>query len=134
MFVVDASMTLAWCFDDEANGLADAILPRLTAEGGVAPAHWPLEVANGLRSAAASGRIDERSLRRAHEIVATLPIDLRPVDTPTALRLTELALRLGLTVYDAAYLDLAGVLGVGLATLDERLAAACRTVGVPLVD
>lgn len=133
MFVVDASITLAWCFDDEPSRPAEAILPRLTTEGGVVPAHWPLEVANALRSAAASGRIDPRSLRRANEIVATLPIEVRPVEIPTALSHIDLALQHGLTVYDAAYLDLAGVLGLGLATLDERLAAACRTVGVPLI-
>ena len=63
-----------------------------------------------------------------------LPVEIRPVEVSTAITLLEDAGRLSLTVYDAVYLDLARVLGLGVATLDERLAAACRTVGVPLVE
>jgi hypothetical protein len=56
MFVIDASVALAWCFDDEASRAADAVLERLENEAAVAPAHWPLEVANapGRPSAAAA--------------------------------------------------------------------------------
>ena len=133
MFVVDASITLAWCFDDETSERADAILPRLIEEGGIAPAHWPIEVANALRSAAQSGRADDRTLRRADEIVRELPIEVRPVEVSTALGLIRPALEHHLTVYDEAYLDLADSLGLAVATLDERLASACRNVGVPLI-
>ena len=134
MFVVDASITLAWCFEDESNEAMESILDRLVAEGGAAPAHWAMEVANGLRFAANSGRVDLESVERARDIVRQLPVEIRPVETTTALSLIEPARRHDLTVYDAAYLGLAEALGLGLATLDERLAAACRTVGVPLVD
>jgi predicted nucleic acid-binding protein len=133
MFVVDASVTLTWCFEDEATDPTEAMLTRLLEEGGIVPAHWPLEVANSLRSAALSDRVDERSLQRAHEIVRQLPVEVRPVETSTALGLVGSALRHRLTVYDEAYLGLAETLGLGLATLDQRLAAACRTVGVPLI-
>lgn len=133
MFVVDASITLAWCFDDEATRASENVLDRLALEGGIAPAHWPLEVANGLRFAASSGRVDEPSIMRAREIVRQLPVEIRPVETPTALSLIEPARQHDLTVYDAAYLGLAEALGLGVATLDQRLAAACRTVGVPLI-
>ena len=51
MFVVDASVILAWCLLDEASLIADRVIDRLLTEGGIAPAHWPLEVANGLRMA-----------------------------------------------------------------------------------
>lgn len=134
MFVVDASIALAWCFEDESTAETESILERLAVEGGAAPAHWPLEVANGLRSAASSGRVDADTIERARDIVRQLPIEIRPVETPTALSLIEPARRHDLTVYDAAYLGLAEALGVGIATLDQRLAAACRTVGVPLVE
>ena len=46
----------------------------------------------------------------------------------------DLARTHNLTAYDAAYLDLARSRGLGLATVDQRLAAACRTVGVPLIE
>jgi predicted nucleic acid-binding protein len=134
MFVVDASITLAWCFEDESTSTTEAMLDRLVGEGGVAPAHWAMEVANGLRFAASSGRVDDASVGRARDIVRQLPVEIRPVETTTALFLIEPARRHDLTVYDAAYLGLAEVLGLGIATLDQRLAAACRTVGVPLID
>ena len=58
MFVIDASVTLAWCFEDEASGDADAVLDRLDREAALAPAHWPLEVANALRTAERRGRLN----------------------------------------------------------------------------
>jgi predicted nucleic acid-binding protein len=134
VFIVDASMTLAWCFDDEATNRSEGILDRLALEGGIAPAHWPLEVANALRFAWSSGRVDVEAIGRARDIVRQLPIEVRPVETGTALHLVESAREHDLTVYDAAYLGLAEALGLAVATLDQRLAAACRTVGVPLVD
>jgi predicted nucleic acid-binding protein len=133
VFVVDASITLAWCFDDEATSASETILDRLALEGGIAPAHWPLEVANGLRFAWSSGRVDDDAIGRARDIVRQLPIEVRPVETSTSLYLVETAREHDLTVYDAAYLGIAEALGFGIATLDERLAAACRTVGVPLI-
>jgi predicted nucleic acid-binding protein len=70
---------------------------------------------------------------KAREIVRQLPVEVRPVETSTAMHLIEPAREHDLTVYDAAYLGIAEALGLGIATLDERLAAACRTVGVPLI-
>jgi predicted nucleic acid-binding protein len=133
MFVVDASIALAWCFEDESTSATDIVLHRLIIEGGIAPAHWPLELANALRFAAGSGRVDEQAIARARSIVMELPVDVLPVETSTALGLIEPARSHDLTVYDAAYLELADIRGLGLATLDKRLAAACRTVGVALV-
>jgi len=134
VFVVDASITLAWCFEDESTSRTESVMERLVREGGIAPAHWAMEVANGLRFAASSGRVDDASIMRAREIVRQIPVEVRPVETSTALFLIEPAREHDLTVYDAAYLGLAQALGLGVATLDQRLAAACRTVGVPLID
>jgi len=133
MFVVDASITLAWCFEDAMTTATEAVLERLVLEGGIAPAHWPLEVANGLRFAWSSGRVTDDTIGRARDIVRQLPVEVRPVETSTALHLVEPARHHDLTVYDAAYLGIGESLGLGIATLDERLAAACRTVGVPLI-
>jgi predicted nucleic acid-binding protein len=133
MFVVDASITLAWCFEDELKPGTDDVLHRLLLEGGIAPAHWPLEIANALRFAASSGRVDSAAIGRARSIVSDLPIDVLPVQTSTALGLIEPAQRHDLTVYDAAYMQLADIRGLGLATLDQRLAAACRSAGVSVI-
>ena len=134
MFVVDGSIALAWCLDDETSPTADEVLHRLLIEGGIAPAHWPLEVANAFRSAQRRGRLDDGAVARARSIVLDLPVDVRPVETSTALGLIETAHRHDLSVYDAAYIELASVRGLGLATLDARLSEACRSAGVALID
>ncbi len=66
MFVVDASMTLAWCFDDETTETTDSALRRLLLEGAIAPAHWPLEVANGLRYGEKRSRLNRSKLSIAN--------------------------------------------------------------------
>jgi predicted nucleic acid-binding protein len=133
MFVVDTSVILAWCLDDESSDLADAVVDRLMVEGGIVPAHWPLEVANALRSAERRGRLDEEALHDLRPRLHVLPVEVLPVELTTALGVIETARRHDLSVYDAAYLDLADIRGVGLATVDARLAAACRLAGVPLI-
>lgn len=133
MFVIDASIVLAWCLDDEKSELADSAIERLLAEGGVAPAHWPLEVTNGLRTAERRGRIDEPALRRLGPRLTQLPVDIAPVELSTALGVIEPARTHDLSVYDAAYLDLAEFRGLGLATVDARLAEACRVAGIALI-
>jgi predicted nucleic acid-binding protein len=62
-----------------------------------------------------------------------LPIEVLPVETSTALGLIDVAQSLDLSVYDPAYLELARVRGLGLATLDARLVAACSKRGVDLI-
>ena len=133
MFVVDASIALAWCFDDETTEATDIVLRRLLLEGAIAPAHWPLEVANGLRYGEKRGRLNRSKLSIAQSLLGDLLVDLVPVDVGTALRAGEVARRHDLSVYDAAYLDLAASRGLGLATLDSRLSTACRKARVPLV-
>jgi len=134
MFVIDASVTLAWCFADEANDAADAVLGRLDGEPAVAPAHWPLEVANALRSAERRGRLDAADLPRLRALLASLPVEIAPVELATAVfGVLETARSHDLTAYDAAYLDLAATRGLPLATADARLRAACARAGVEVL-
>ena len=134
MFVVDASVTLTWCFEDETTEASHALLRRLFAEGGLAPGHWPLEVSNGLLTAERRDRLAEGKLASARTVLAALPVSVVALDLGDALATLDAARTLELTAYDAAYLELARSRGLGLATLDQRLIAACRTVGVPLID
>jgi predicted nucleic acid-binding protein len=111
------------------------LLERIAACNAVVPAHWILEVTNGLLLAARRGR-----LRRPDEDIEILErlgaLSIR-VDPDTAAhgwRETPfLARRLGLTTYDAAYLELAIRLDAPLATLDSGLAHAASLAGVGLV-
>lgn len=133
MFVVDASVTLAWCFEDETTDATQAVLRRLFTEGGVAPGHWPIEVANALWTAERRGRLADGRLDQAHIVLRRLPVDIAALDLESALTARDLARTNDLSAYDAAYLELARSRGLALATVDQRLAIACRSVGVPLI-
>jgi len=134
VFVVDASVALAWCFADEASPAADAALERFEREEAIAPAIWPLEVANGLRTAERRGRLDLADVPQVRALLLALPVQVEPGALTEALgEITEAARRLDLTAYDAAYLQLAARRGVPLATVDGRLRRAATVAGVALV-
>ena len=135
-FVVDASITLSWCFESETSARTDGVLGLLEHTRAVAPAVWVLEVANGLRSAERRGRIDLAELSSLTNVLLALPIDLDRVITleEATGRVLTLARSFELTVYDAAYLDVSLRLGLRLATADDRLTRAALAAGVGLVD
>jgi predicted nucleic acid-binding protein len=69
----------------------------------------------------------------AESLLTDLMVDVLPVDIPATLRDLQLARRHDLTVYDAAYLDLAMTRGLGLATIDADLITACRRENVRII-
>ena len=134
MFIVDASVTLAWCFSDETSAVADLALDRLEHDEAIAPGIWPLEVANGLRTAERRGRLALADLARVRDLLLSLPVQVEGVELRAALgEVTEIARSLELTAYDAAYLALAARRGLALATVDDRLRRASVAAGVALV-
>ena len=134
MFVVDASVALAWCFADEASEVADGVLDRLVSDHALAPAIWPLEIANALRTAEKRGRLQPADVAQIRELLVSLPVTVEMVDLEDAVGgILDLARRLELTAYDAAYLELAARRSLALATVDDQLRAACAQSGVDLV-
>ena len=135
-FVIDASATLPWRFEDEATPWTEALLDRVQGGEEVrVPAHWPLEVANTLLMARRRGRVTANQISEFIEDLGGLPIRIEPpsdpAQWPTILSLAE---RHRLTVYDAAYLELVQRTGLPLATLDGDLRKAAQAEGVPLVE
>lgn len=134
-FVVDASVALAWHFEDEASEYADRILERLRDDRAAVPPVWALEVANALVVAERRGRLSPARVARAVELFSELPISVYDLSVSPALdAVRALARAHGLSAYDAAYLELAIREGLPLATQDRALRAAAETVGVPLVQ
>jgi predicted nucleic acid-binding protein len=132
--VIDGSVILGFLLPDERGALALKVLAYL--EGGGAafvPQHWWLEVANGLLIAERRKRVSRADASRSLELVGSLPV---ATDDGTASRAggetMALARQHKLSVYDAAYLDLAITTGSGLATADRALAQAATDSGVPL--
>jgi predicted nucleic acid-binding protein len=131
-FVLDASVALAWHFDDEVSPYAEAILDRLQYDSARVPSIWPLEVANGLILAECRGRIAQGRLVRGLQLTRGLQIEVLEVSLEEAVGVvTELAQAHRLTAYDASYLHVAMLQDLPIATQDTDLLAAAKRVGLP---
>ena len=134
-FVVDASVVLTWCFPDENSAFAEQV-SRMFAQGdtAVAPSFWPHEVLNALLVGEKRRRISNPQAKAFLTDLVRLPVELRSLPSRDVFdRIEELSRQYGLTAYDAAYLHLAEVSALPLASLDEDLIKACKLAGVPLV-
>jgi predicted nucleic acid-binding protein len=130
-FVADASIALAWAFD-EVHPNAVAARERLRIDEAVVPSLWWFEVRNGLVIGERRGRLTEQHTARFLRDIARLPIKVD--QAPDETMLLALARRHRLSAYDAAYLELARREGQTLATLDRALFDAARAEGIRLVS
>ena len=133
-FVLDCSMTMAWCFEDEEIPSAESILDSLmTSSRAFTPSIWTFEVANVLLVAERRKRITRLDTVRYISLLQRLPIE---IERESLLRTVRDVLTLGreqdLSAYDAAYLELALRKGVPLATLDKKLRQAAKRLHIPL--
>ncbi len=132
--VVDASVALAWCFEDEASPATDAVLDQVKDEGAIVPSLWHLELGNILLLAERRGRTIQGGIVTRLELMGQLPIAIDAETTGRAWReILTLARAERLTTYDAAYLELAVRRSLPLATKDEALLGAARRIGVAVV-
>lgn len=133
-FVVDNSIVMAWCFEDEASEYADIVLESLEEGEAVVPAIWPLEVGNVLLVAERKRRLGKADVVRFLKLVNSLPLVVEQ-ETPERMLtdIVALARDLGLSTYDASYLDLAMRSGLPIATQDKLLMKAAKKCGVQRV-
>lgn len=134
-FVLDCSVTMSWCFEDEKSTEGDCILDSLMEEEqeGIVPSLWRLEVINVLRVAERRERLVTAQSLLFLDFLLELPIiiDETPQDFKDILLLSK---TYELSSYDAAYLDLAIRLQIPLATLDKNLKIAASKACVPLMS
>lgn len=132
--VLDCSVAVSWCFEDEASPETDSILERVRDEGALVPALWHLELGNVLIQAERRKRLTAAETANRLELIADLPI-VTDEETPyRALReVLTLARASGLSTYDAAYLELAMRRGRALATKEQALVTAAGRAGVTAI-
>ena len=119
--VVDASAIAALLFGEESG---PEIAARLKGKALFAPTLLRYEIASvGLKKPVERPDLDPL-LTKALSLF--LSLDIREVQVPPT-GLPDLARKMGLTTYDAAYLWLAQTLSSGLVSLDTRLSAAAET-------
>jgi predicted nucleic acid-binding protein len=132
--VIDASVTLAWLLQDEHTPQSDRFFGQVAESGAIVPTLWRLEVANGLQWSVRRERINRKYRDASLASLKALPIE---VDSETDAQAWEntlqLAERYELTLYDAAYLELALRRQLALATRDHKLADAARAASVVVV-
>jgi predicted nucleic acid-binding protein len=132
--VIDASLTLSWYFADEITPAAEAVLDHVAEAGAVVPGLWRIEVANAFQSALRRNRISATYHDASLGELVELPIAIDPdTDAHVWTETLRLAVRFGLTMYDATYLELAQRRNLPLATLDKELQEAASALDVTLL-
>ncbi len=133
-FVLDCSIAMAWCFEDEATEFTDSLLESLAQATAKVPSIWFLEVANVLAISERRGRTNQAKITKFLQLLRSLPIivDVKTEEKAFTDVLT-LARTHKLTSYDAAYLELALREGLPLATLDEGLKRVALNIGVTIL-
>ncbi len=134
-FVVDNSVVMSWCFKDETNKYADAILHKLSEARAVVPSIWPLEVVNVLLVAERRKRLSEADSTRFITLLTQLPIIVEQERPENMMKeLLTFARANNLSSYDASYLDLAMKRGYPIATSDNKLIQAARRIDVQILS
>jgi predicted nucleic acid-binding protein len=130
-FVLDASVVTSWALSHEDEPAATAALMRAKDDSCAVPALWRFEIRNALLMAERRKRLNSAETDKFLSDIADLHID--EDFSPDEAELLRLARSHKLTVYDAAYLELARRKSIPLATLDRVLARAARTEKVSVV-
>ena len=128
-FVLDASIAATWAFADESHPQADLAFLRIRSETAFVPSLWWYE----LRNVLVAGERKSRILPRDSDLFLRRLSPLR-IETDQAIEeaaVMTLSRTRGLTVYDAAYLELAARRQLPLATLDRKLRNAAKAEGIP---
>jgi predicted nucleic acid-binding protein len=129
--VLDSSVVGCWCFPDEISSIADAAMLEVAADEAVVPAIWWFEVRNLLLTGERVGRMD--SIGTAGFLADLEALSIRIDRAPESDVVLALARTHRLTIYDAAYLELASRIDAPLATLDRQLARAATVASVRLL-
>ena len=131
---LDASMAIAWLFDDERTENAERVLRRVGDAGAWIPSIWRLEVANTLRNCIRRKRCDEQFAEASLAKLGDLPIQSDDLTDQRAWTSTlALSRQHDLTPYDAAYLELAIRRQIPLATCDKALRRAAEQSGLAVL-
>lgn len=136
-FVLDATVTMAWCFTEEATDLTRGLLGRLSnlTDIAVVPVLWLYEVVNVVELAVRKGRISREKALAFLESLADLPIEVEhPSRTQVFVNVRTLATQYQLTAYDAAYLELGIRYKLPIASLDNALSRAALATGIQAVQ
>jgi len=129
--VLDASTALSWAIQQERDALARTGAVAILSHGAIVPAIWRWEVQNALLVAERDGRITSSDIEAALQDLVALPIEIDSIGpSPTFGAELDIARRMALTLYDAAYIELALRRNSKLMTRDRKLGAAADALKI----
>lgn len=129
--MIDNSVFLAWCMGDEDEPAATSAMERVVESGGIVPRIWWYELRNALLMNERRGRISQQQV--SDTLADSLEMGISIDEAHEESLLLDLARRFELSVYDAAYLEVALRRSLPLATLDHRVREAAEILGVDLL-
>lgn len=133
-FVVDASSVGPLVVPDEVENLMPAVVEALSDRACIVPAHWRYEVGNLALMAVRKGRADTETVLANLRDLADFAVATDPLSSDLAWNRTHLlAQEHGLTIYDAAYLELAQRQALILLSADKPLLRAAKAAGIGTV-
>lgn len=134
-FVADSSVGVAWAVHSQASTATDKLLDHVGAGISlIVPTLWTFEVANSLPALMRRGKILAEDRERALAALSQLPLMIDDEGPHRAFgMISKVAVEHGLSVYDAAYLELAVRRNVPLASRDQALCKAAHHCGVKLL-
>jgi predicted nucleic acid-binding protein len=134
LIVLDASLMVEWLLGAERKTVARDAYERLRSESIVVPSHWPVELANALRSHLRSAKLSVSKMHALIDQFDLLQIDVEPSITLDEIGpLAHFAATHALTAYDAAYVQLAFHRRAILATLDGAMRDVAHHLNIPVL-
>lgn len=130
--MLDASIAASWFLEEAHDDRVSLAWRRVRSESAIVPSIRWYEIRNALVIAERKKRIATSDVDRAWQQLPRMRIDID--FTPDDRAILRLARGHSLTVYDAAYVELAGRAGCPLATLDDEMAKAAKAEDIPLID
>lgn len=127
-FILDRSVAVAWCFEDETSAYTESVLASLTEVKAIVPKLWYIEIANILLMEQKRGRINDNGIFHFLSLLEKLPIIDDKTDC-TIIDLVMLSQKYQLTSYDGYYLSLCLQYNLPLATMDKKLISALQSAG-----
>lgn len=134
MIVIDASATIALILNEDAAATSEQTFRRLAGDDVVVPSHWIAEVGNALVTNVRRRRLDRQQFEFITTTLEQMKVRVEPPPTfVEMISIAERAIDLGLTYYDAAYVDKARSRQASLFTFDEKMRQVAFRLNIPLL-
>lgn len=131
-FILDCSVAITWCFEEERNNYSKFVLSYCTKHGATVLPLWKLEITNTLLVSEKRNRLHVTDTIKFIDLYNSLPLNISNLNFSIQ-EVIDTARANNLTSYDATYLILAMHKRLPIATNDKALTRACHHNSVQLL-